>query len=59
MTSSWFGRQGAPHAIFHDGFIAEMHNTTAVGTVIADSTNTVELPTMLNVINEIYNILTT
>jgi len=39
-------------------FIAEIHNTTAGGMTTADNTNTVELPTMLNVINEIYNILT-
>jgi len=38
-------------------FIAEIHNTTTGGTVTADSTNTVELPTILNVINEIYDIL--
>jgi len=26
MTSSWFGRQGALHAIFHDGFWKNDHN---------------------------------
>jgi len=39
-------------------FIAERHNTTAGGTITADNTNTVELPTILEVINEINNILT-
>jgi len=38
-------------------FIADIHNTTSGGTLIADNTNTVELPTILNVISLTHNIL--